>query len=277
MIRLLTIALLILSLYGCKKESESINLLPAHDLSGWDTYLAPSYDTINGIRDTIPLGLNQDTLGVFTIVHEDEDHVLRVSGERNGGISTKQEFKNYHLTLEFKWGTTKWTSPDRKRDSGVLYHAVGQHGVDYGAWMRSQEFQIQEGDCGDYWGVSGGIFDIPAKKSDSGDFIFDTSQPLVSFSEKNSNGRHCIKNPDAEKPNGEWNTVEIYCLGDTSVHVMNGKVCMVLYHSRQQSGEKEIPLVQGKIQIQSEGSEVFYRNIMLRHITSLADIIPANN
>ena len=46
---------------------------------------------------------------------------------------------------------------ERKKDSGLLYFAVGNHGADYGAWMRSQEFQIQEGDCGDYWGVAGGM------------------------------------------------------------------------------------------------------------------------
>ena len=35
-----------------------------------------------------------------------------------------------------------------KKDSGLMYHAVGPNGADGGNWMRSHEFQIQEGDKG---------------------------------------------------------------------------------------------------------------------------------
>jgi hypothetical protein len=45
---------------------------------------------------------------------------------------------------------------NKKRDSGLLYHSVGKYGADYGAWMRSQEFQIEETNTGDYWGVAAG-------------------------------------------------------------------------------------------------------------------------
>ncbi|HYG19927.1 MAG TPA: DUF1080 domain-containing protein [Ohtaekwangia sp.] len=150
-----------------KPEGKSIVLFNGTDLQGWDTYLGPSFDTVQHKRDTIPLGLNHDTLNVFSVVQLDGGPVLRVSGERFGGISTHQDFANYHLTLEFRWGKKKWPPKDSsKRDSGILYHAVGDHGADFGFWMRSQEFQVQEGDCGDYWGVAGGIFDIPASKKD---------------------------------------------------------------------------------------------------------------
>ena len=102
----------------------------------------------------LQLGLNTDPERVFSVTKEDGKPALRISGKKFGGISTQQSFKNYHLQLEFKWGKLKW-HPKRnaKRDSGLLYHAVGTHGADGGFWMRSQEFQIQEGDCGDYWGV----------------------------------------------------------------------------------------------------------------------------
>jgi hypothetical protein len=46
---------------------------------------------------------------------------------------------------------------------------------------------------------------------------------------------------------------------------------MVLTNSRQKVGDKEVPLVVGKIQLQSEGAEVFYRNIAARPM----DAIPA--
>ena len=82
-----------------------------------------------------------------------------------------------------------------------------------------------------------------------------------------------MKYPDAEKPSGEWNTIDLYCVGDTSVHVVNGVVTMILYHSRQLENGKEMPLTSGKIQIQSEGAEVFYRNIRMRSIDKIPDII----
>ena len=69
----------------------------------------------------------------------------------------------------------------------------------------------------------------------------------------------------------EWNTLDLYCHGDTSVHMINGKVMMVLYHSSQLENGHAIPLVKGKIQIQSEGAEVFYKNIIVQPL----DAIPA--
>jgi hypothetical protein len=48
---------------------------------------------------------------------------------------------------------------------------------------------------------------------------------------------------------------------------------MVLYNSRQLEGDKEIPLTKGKIQIESEGSEIFYRNVKIRSINKLPDNI----
>jgi hypothetical protein len=46
---------------------------------------------------------------------------------------------------------------------------------------------------------------------------------------------------------------------------------MVLYDSRQREGDKETPLTKGKIQIQSEGAEVFYRDIRIRPIAKIPD------
>jgi len=247
-----------------------ITLFNGKDLSGWDTYIGPAYDTIQNKFDGSPTGLNHDPDRVFSVVKENGKPALRISGEKFGGISTQQSFENYHLRLEFKWGKLKW-HPKRnaKRDSGLLYHAVGTHGADGGFWMRSQEFQIQEGDCGDYWGVAGGIADVPAVRQNEKRFIYTPGSPLLTFSEKGPNGRNCVKNPDAEKPSGEWNVIDLYCFGDTSVHVVNGKVTMVLYRSRQAEGDREIPLMKGKIQLQSEGAELFYRNLWLEEITTI--------
>lgn len=250
------------------------SLFNGKNLEGWDTYLGAPYDSVQKKFTGERLGLNVDPTSVFSVVKKDGEPAIRISGERFGGISTKQSYSNYHLTLEFKWGKLKW-NPKRKekRDSGLLYHAVGDHGADGGFWMRSQEFQIQEGDCGDYWGVAGGVADVPAVEKDRGKFVYAAGQPLLTFEEKGEHGRNCIKYPDAERPYGEWNVIELYCSGDTSIHVVNGKVTMILYHLRQFQQGNYTPLTSGKIQLQSEGAELFYRNIRIQRITKLPNAI----
>ena len=242
------------------------------DLSGWDTYLGPEYDTILNRWDTIPIGLNNDPSKVFDIAEIDGKKVIRISGKNFGGISTTGEYENYHLQLQFKWGEKQWTPRKTgKKDSGLMYHSVGPQGADGGFWMRSHEYQVQEGDCGDYWACAGAMSDIKARKVDDKTYIYDPSGELLTFSNTSKTGRRCIKDPDAEKPSGEWNTVDLYCLGDTSIHVMNGVITMILQNSRQLENGMEIPLAKGKIQIQSEGAEVFYNNIRIKPINKFPD------
>jgi hypothetical protein len=254
----------------CKWKS----LFNGKDLSGWDTYLGPRYDTILKKRETIPIGLNIDPAKVFDVVQMDGEKVLRISGENFGGISTTREFENYHLQLQFKWGQLKWAPRKAgKRDSGLMYHAVGPHGADGGNWMRSHEFQIEEGDCGDYWACAGAVFDVKSEKNQNNLYLYSKNGDLFTFSTASTTGRRCIKYPDAEKPSGEWNTIDLYCFGNTSVHMINGVVNMILHNSRQIEGVTEIPLTKGKIQIQSEGAEIFYRNIQICSIKKIPDNI----
>lgn len=269
---LLKTAAFLIILSGCTSKSpEWQSIFNGKDLTGWETYIGPEYDSITGKRDTIPVGLNIDPSKVFGVVKMGEENVIRISGQDFGGMSTVQEFENYHLQLQFKWGELKWAPRKKaKKDSGIMYNAVGPHGADGGYWMRSHEFQVQEGDCGDYWACAGAVADVMAKLNPDSTFTFDVTGILHVFSTKSPTGRHCIKFPDGEKPEGEWNTVDLYSFAGTSVHMMNGVVNMILHNSRQIDGDKETPLTKGKIQIQSEGSEIFYRNIKI----TLIDKIP---
>lgn len=243
------------------------------DLNGWDTYIGPPLDDAGKKISEIPVGLNNDPGHVFTIVDQDGEKVIRISGESWGGISTINEFADFHLRLQFKWGVLTWgQKKKKKKDSGLLYFATGKHGADYGAWMRSQEFQIEEGNSGDYWGVAGGMQNIPAVLNIDSEYVYNPSGQVYTFSENSKVGRHCKKQGDGENATGEWNTLDLYCHGDTSVHMINGKVMMVLYQSSQLENGHAIPLVKGKIQIQSEGAEVFYKNIIVQPL----DAIPAS-
>jgi len=194
----------------------------------------------------------------------DGENVIRISGERFGAITSKKEYENYHLRLMFRWGQLKWIpKKDKPRDSGLLYHAVGPDGADFGFWMRSQEFQIEEGNCGDYWGVAGGIEEVPAIKKSDSEYVYNPAGQLYTFKANTKTGRRCIKSQNAERPSGEWNELDLYVHGDTSVHVVNGKPVMVLYHSSQLENGNVIPLTKGRLQIQSEGAEVYYKKIMI--------------
>jgi len=252
------------------QNNQWVALFNGENLKGWDTYLGQPLDSNGNKISDVPVGLNNDPNHVFTLVEQDGEKVIRISGEDWGGISTIKEYENFHFQLMFKWGNRSWKSKKgKKKDSGLLYFATGKHGADYGAWMRSQEFQIEEGNSGDYWGVAGGVQDIPAIKKSEKDYVYNAKGEWYTFSENSKAGRHCIKEGDAEKAAGEWNTLDLYCFGDTSVHVINGKVMMILYHSRQLEKDKMAPLVKGKFQIQSEGAEVFYKQIRYEPITAI--------
>jgi hypothetical protein len=169
-------------------------LFNGKDLSGWDTYIGPDLDDNGKPINDQPIGLNNDPRHVFTIVKDNGENIIRISGENWGAISTKKEYDNYHLQLQFKWGALLWgQKKGKKKDSGLLYHSVGKYGADYGAWMRSQEFQIEEGNCGDYWGVAGGMADVPVLKKSETEYIYYPRGTQLTFSQGSKQGRHCIK------------------------------------------------------------------------------------
>jgi hypothetical protein len=84
--------------------------------------------------------------------------------------------------------------------------------------------------------------------------------------------KRIIREPGNERPTGAWNSMELYCLGQTSVHVVNGRVNMVLTGLRHRVDGREIPLTKGRIQFQSEAAEVLYRNIAVRRISEIPDL-----
>ena len=146
------------------KDHAGVHTLPAEgwhalfngkDLSGWDSYLAPPADSTGKRISDQPIGLDKDPHRVFSVIRDGDQNVIRISGEDVGGLISKKEYADYHLQVLFRWGTLTWgQKKGKKKDSGLLYHSVGPYGADWGAWMRSHEFQVQEGDCGDYWGCA---------------------------------------------------------------------------------------------------------------------------
>ena len=72
-----------------------------------------------------------------------------------------------------------------------------------------------------------------------------------------------------EKPVGEWNDIELVALGQTALHVVNGKVNLAATTARKEVNGKTVPLTRGTLQFQSEAAEVFYRRLRLKPIRSI--------
>src|SRR5581483_10608864 len=147
-------------------------------LSAWDTWLGKPL----GEKEAV--GLNKDPKKVYSVVEADGKPAIRISGEIFGALTSKKAFENYHLKLEFKWGQKKWPPREKAvRDSGLLYHCVGPQGAQGTFWMRSQECQIQEKDCGDYYSVAGAIVDVEGERKETvtkkGDKIVKSLGPVV--------------------------------------------------------------------------------------------------
>ena len=261
-------------------EDTQPRLLLDEKLSAWEVFIGVPHQsvTVPGIpastskdgQTGTPVGLS-DPLSVFTVLMEEGKPVLRVSGQIYGGLTSRDEFENFHFSCQFKWGEKKWEPRlSAKRDSGILYYCSGKHGAFWNVWMRSLECQVQEGDTGDFIGLAGAIASVQAKTIEEGkNPLFDPTAPLYSAT------NYVAHSPSEEKPNGEWNTLEIYALGDTTVHVVNGTPNMVLFETGQRSGDEKgfVPLKRGKIQVQSEAAEIFYRDIKIETISAFPEFL----
>ena len=256
-------------------------LFNGKDFTGWEIYLGvpdPSVDVPGMERNeegvyTQPLGVNNDPLNVFTIVEVDGASAIHVSGQIYGSFATVKEYGNYHLRLQAKWGEKKWAPrEDKPRNSGLLYHGTGEFGIGLGVWKISHECQVMETMFGDSYRMGATFCDITASRANENErYTFDRSASKVSFGHELPAGPICNKNPMNEKPTGEWNTIELLCYEGTSIHVINGKVNMINTNSHLIVDGKETPLTKGVIQLQSEGAEIYYRNIEIRPVNKIPD------
>jgi hypothetical protein len=181
-------------------------------------------------------GKNHDPGKVFSV----ENGLLHITGEEFGYISMPAVFTNFHLVAEFKWGTKKYPPRDAdttKRDNGICYYipATAKDTV----WPRSVEFQIQEGDVGDIW-----LIDSATVVADG---VRTAPQPYA----------RAKKKADGEKPTGEWNRIELIANKGKITYIVNGTVV---------NEGKDLSLRSGKILVQSEGAEIYYRKIEIEEL-----------
>ena len=224
----------------------------------------------------------EDPLRVFTVVDQvDGAPAIRVSGEKWGGLTTRESYRDYHLIVEFRWGFLTWAQrKNAARDSGVLVHGQGVDGStgrDFnGPWMRSIEAQIIEGGVGDLILVAGFEADgtrltpritARAGKDRDGEPVFDPAGEARVFESGRINwyGRDpdwadklgFRGKADVESPWGEWTRLEVIAEGDRLTYLVNGKVV---------NEGVQASLTEGKILFQCEGAEIFFRRIELQPV-----------
>jgi hypothetical protein len=232
---------------------QAIQLFNGDDLAGWYIFLQNR-------------GRDNDPKGVFTV----NDGMLRISGKEWGCITTHDEFENYHLVTEFMWGTMAFEPRlQNARDCGILLHSKGEDGGSEGIWMHSIECQIIEGGTGDFIVVGDGtdnfrITSTVAPQKQGGSFVFQPDGQPQTIHQGRINW--CGRDPewtdvfgfrgknDLEKPIGEWNTLE--CI------VNNGQITIYL-NGVLVNEATEVHPAKGRIQIQSESAEIFFRRVEL--------------
>jgi len=254
-------------------------------LSAWELWMGVPHQSVTGLppgtptspdgHKGIPLGLNNDPKHVFSIRMEEGEPVLWITGEIFGGLTTLETFSNYHFHTQVKWGERKWEPKlTAIRDNGILFHCTGPHAVFWEVWKRSLEFQVEEKNMGDLYLLSGTRAMIPVVQGNGPkDWRYDPAGELKQMGDgpNSVGGKSAHLAGDFEKPNGEWNDLDLYTLGRTAVFVVNGHVDQVLRQTANLEGkggqQTEAPLDAGQIQIQSEGAEIYYRRMGIEPIT----------
>ncbi len=238
-------------------KNETIQLFNGRDLSGWYSFL----------KDT----KYEDPRKVFTV----HDGMIHISGDGLGCITTNETYRDYRLVAEWKWGERTWGNRKQAaKDSGILVHCTGPDGGYGGTWMASIEAQIIQGGCGDFIVVAPAKADgAPAPLSIAAEVTKDRdgesvwrqggkrqtfTQGRVNWYGRDPDWKDAIgfRGPqEVEKPDGEWNRMEVICDGDRITNLVNGVVVNQAF---------DVVPRAGKIIIQTELAEIYFRKIELQ-------------
>jgi len=205
---------------------------------------------------------------VFTV----KDGVMHITGKGFGGCITEKAYKDYHLSMEFRYvGEGYGPRAGKAADGGLLYHCIGEDKAYKGRWNLSFECNIIQGRCADL---------IIVSDTQKGSSVLRASSyvdPELRWTPENGvllemDGKGRVNSRTyepswqdsdvqpvvwPEKPYGEWNRIDLICAGDTAEYILNGETVVKLF-GLYPSG--------GRIQLQSECHEIEYRNIYIEPI-----------
>ncbi|MEA5457495.1 DUF1080 domain-containing protein [Arcicella sp. LKC2W] len=216
----LYILLLVITFFTTKTYAQAkIKLFNEKNLKGWYAYEAVS-------------GKQKDASKVFYA----EQKMIRLYGDKVGYLMSEKSFKNFQLTLEYKWNTDSTVvRKSNKKNSGIMY-LVPTSTPDT-LWPKGIQFQVKEGATGDFVFLQNVVLEVKGKKTEAG-------KSVVS-----------AKFEDAEKPFGEWNKVTITSLNGNIKQELNGKLV---------NEGTQVEVSEGRILLQYEGFPIDFCNILIR-------------
>ncbi len=179
-----------------------------------------------------------------------ENGTLHISGEGLGYIGTKDEYRDYRLVLEFRWGKHVWGSrKHRTRDSGLFLHAGGRDGRLMPVALTAEV-------------TRGNVWKKGAERR-----TFSTTSCIQWFGHdpdwKDVTGFR--GKDDVESPLGEWTRMEVVCRGGHIVVRVNGAVVNEATDAQPSAG---------KILIQCELTELHVRRWELWPLDTLNPVNP---
>ena len=248
--------------FGADESANWKPLFNGKNLNGWSTHYASK------------VGENAPAAATFFRVEDGAIHIYPTQAagteQPNAFLLTNTEYQDYKLTLEYRWGEKKFAPRlNLVRDAGLLYHV---HHVRDGDWPASIESQIQEGDVGDLWVVSARASSTINPASRRFTRLEDGGVPVTVGNEgKFERVRHGRVN---EFPG--WNTLEIIVKGDRAMHIVNGVPNMRVSDMKawDAGSNSWVKLDKGRIALQAESAELFYRNIRIRPLAKNEGLDP---
>jgi len=167
-------------------------------------------------------------------------------GKPNGHLITDAKYANYRLEVEYRFA-------GKPGNCGVLVHASTPRAL-YKMFPKSLEVQMNHRHAGDFWCIVEDIT-VPDMVKRRG--------PKDRWGTTKGKARRILNlTDDSEKPAGQWNAMTIECVKDAVKVWVNGD--LVNHGTKCTASE-------GQIALQAEGSEVEFRKLLLRPITTLTD------
>jgi hypothetical protein len=218
---IVAVAVMAACVSACAGEpsAKPVALFNGVNLDGWDYHL---------VDPNVKMG------DVWSV----EDGVLICKGEPLGYLVTKDSFKSFRLTLQWRWAPGK-----KPGNSGVLMRISGKP---IGFMPKCVEAQLQHGRAGDLWGFRGAHVTGPEARIRK----VENNKALGDFA-------GVAKAGGVEKEPGQWNQYDITFVGDKVTVAVNGETV------NEGTG---CDVVAGPIGLQSEGGEIHFRNINVTRI-----------
>ena len=172
--------------------------------------------------------------------------ILVSLGNPQGHLITDKIQENYRIEVQYRFAGVPG-------NCGLILHASTPRAL-YKMFPKSIEAQMMTQNAGDFWCIVEDI-EVPDMEKRRG--------PKEKWGITEGKERRIPNLTDnSEKPVGEWNTMVVECLKDQIKVWVNGDM---VNHGFNCTAQK------GQIALQSEGSEVEFRKVIIRPITKLAD------